>query len=166
VGIGCIPHERGALTFKVEKTMLKDAMGGYRGTATEISRVILAEPDNADAYCNRANALSSTCDYAGAIEDYSIALKIGLRFREAITAYGNRGIARVKVGDLYGALKDFSEIIDRKPGNKRLLLAAYNSRASVKEKIGDKEGAAADKMQASMQASMLSPDTTTTNREK
>jgi tetratricopeptide (TPR) repeat protein len=142
--------------------MLKDAMGGYRGTVTEISRVILAKPDNADAYCNRANALSSTGDYAGAIGDYTTALTIGLRFREAIMAYGNRGIARVNVGDMYGALEDFSEIIKRKPNNTRLLYAAYNNRASVKEKIGDKEGAAEDKMQASM----LSPDTTTTNKEK
>ncbi|WP_076791976.1 tetratricopeptide repeat protein [Chlorobium sp. KB01] len=134
--------------------MLKDAMGGYRGTAIEISRVIQADPDNADAYCNRANALSSTGDYRDAIDDYTTALKIGLRFREAITAYGNRGIARLNVGDIYGALEDFSEIIRRKPGNNRLLHAAYNSRASVKEKIGDKEGAAEDRMQASM----LSPD--------
>jgi len=130
--------------------MMKDAMGGYRGTAREISRIIVEHPDNADAYCNRANALSSTGNYAGAIEDYTRALKIGLRFREAITAYGNRGIARVNVGEMDGALEDFSEIILRKPGNRRLLSAAYNSRASVKEKIGDKEGAADDKMQASM----------------
>lgn len=130
--------------------MLKDAMGGYRGTAKEISRIILAEPENADAYCNRANALSSTGDYVGAIGDYTRALKIGLRFREAITAYGNRGIARLNVGDMYGAMEDFSEIIQRKPNNNRLLYAAYHSRASVKKQIGDKEGAAADLQEASM----------------
>ncbi len=130
--------------------MMKDAMGGYRGTAREISRIIVAHPDNADAYCNRANVRSSSGDYAGAIEDYTMALTIGLRFREAITAYGNRGIARVNVGEMYGALEDFSEIIKKKPGNRRLLYAAYNSRASVKEQIGDKEGAADDRMQSSM----------------
>ena len=127
-------------------------MGGYRGTAREISRIILEHPDNADAYCNRANARSCSGDYAGAIEDYTRALTIGLRFREAITAYGNRGIARINVGDRYGALEDFSEIIKRKPGNRGLLYAAYNSRASVKEQIGDKKGAAEDKIQASMLA--------------
>ncbi|WP_156777965.1 tetratricopeptide repeat protein [Chlorobium ferrooxidans] len=130
--------------------MLKDAMGGYRGTAIEISRVILAEPDNADAYCNRANALSSTGDYEGAIGDYTTALKIGLRFREAITAYGNRGIARLNVGDISGAMEDFSEIIERKPNNSRLLYAAYHSRALVKKQIGDREGAAEDIKEASM----------------
>ncbi|MCX6178854.1 MAG: hypothetical protein NT163_05730, partial [Chlorobiales bacterium] len=113
--------------------MLKDAMGGYRGTATEISRIIAEHPDNAEAYYDRGNARSSCEDYEGAIGDFTMALKIGLRFREAITAYGNRGIAKVETGDLDGAIDDFSEIIERKPNNRRLLSTAYKNRASVKE---------------------------------
>ena len=35
-----------------------------------------------------------------------------------------------------------TEIIERKPNNKRLLCSAYKSRALVKEKMGDSEGAA------------------------
>ena len=58
-----------------------------------------------------------------------MALKVGLRFREAITAYGNRGIARVESGDMEGAIQDFSEIIKRKPTNRRLLSTAYKNRA-------------------------------------
>ena len=125
--------------------MLKDAMGGYRGTAVEISRVISEHPDNAEAYYDRGNARSSCDDYDGAIADVTMALKIGLRFREAITAYGNRGIARVKSGDFEGAIQDFTEIIERKPNNKRLLCSAYKSRALVKEKMGNREGAAEDR---------------------
>jgi len=37
-----------------------------------------------------------------------------------------------------------TEIIERKPNNKRFLCSAYKSRALVKEKIGDSEGAAED----------------------
>ena len=128
--------------------MLKDAMGGYRGTAKEISRVIAEHPGKAEAYYDRGNARSSCDDYEGAIADFSMALKIGLRFREAITAYGNRGMARVKNGDMDGAIRDFSEIIERKPGNKRLLSTAYKNRALVKEKKGDSEGAAEDRNMA------------------
>ena len=124
--------------------MLKDAMGGYRGTATEISRIIAEHPGRAEAYYDRGNARSSCDDYDGAIADFSMALKIGLRFREAITAYGNRGMARAKSGDLDGAIQDFSEIIERKPGNKRLLSTAYKIRALVKKK-GDSDGAAEDR---------------------
>lgn len=134
--------------------MLKDAMGGYRGTATEISRIIAEHPDNAEAYYDRGNARSSCDDYEGAIADFTMALKIGLRFREAITAYGNRGMARVRSGDLDGAIRDFSEIIKRKPNNKRLLCSAYRNRASVKERKGDSEGASGDRKMALL----LSPD--------
>lgn len=134
--------------------MLKDAMGGYRGTAKEISRIIAEHPDNAEAYYDRGNARSSCDDYEGAIADFTMALKIGLRFREAITAYGNRGMARVKSGDMDGAIGDFSEIIKRKPNNKRLLCSAYRNRASVKERKGDSEGASGDRKMALL----LSPD--------
>ena len=134
--------------------MLKDAMGGYRGTATEISRVIAEHPDNAEAYYDRGNARSSCDDYEGAIADFTMALKVGLRFREAITAYGNRGIARVESGDMEGAIQDFSEIIKRKPTNRRLLSTAYKNRALVKEKMGDSEGGAGDRKMAHL----LSPD--------
>ena len=134
--------------------MLKDAMGGYRGTATEISRIIAEHPENAEAYYDRGNARSSCEDYDGAIGDFTMALKIGLRFREAITAYGNRGMARMKSGDLDGAMQDFSEIIDRKPTNRRLLCTAYKNRAIVKEKMGDGEGAVGDRKMALI----LSPD--------
>lgn len=134
--------------------MLKDAMGGYRGTAIEISRIIAEHPDNAEAYYDRGNARSSCDDYEGAIADFTMALKIGLRYREAITAYGNRGMARLKSGDIEGAIYDFSEIIKRKPTNRRLLSAAYKNRALVKEKIGDSEGVAEDRKMARL----VSPD--------
>jgi len=128
--------------------MLKDAMGGYRGTATEISRIIAEHSGKAEAYYDRGNARSSCDDYDGAIADFTLAIKIGLRFREAVTAYGNRGMARIKSGDMDGALQDFSEIIERKPNNKRLLYTAYKNRALVKEKKGDSEGAAGDRKMA------------------
>lgn len=136
------------LNFKVGEAMLKDAMGGYRGTATEISSVIAEHPERAEAYYDRGNARSSCDDFDGAIVDFSMALQIGLRFREAITAYGNRGMARVRSGDMDGAIQDFSTIIERKPANKRLLSAAYKNRALVKEKKGDSEGAAGDRKMA------------------
>jgi tetratricopeptide (TPR) repeat protein len=131
--------------FKEEETMLKDAMGGYRGTVKEISRIIIEQPDNADAWYNRANAWSSCGEYEGAVRDYTMAIGIGLRFREAINAYGNRGLARIEAGDMDGAIEDFSEIIARKPKNRSILRTAYLNRALVKEKKGDRECAAEDR---------------------
>ena len=129
--------------------MLKDAMGGYRGTATEISRIIMDQPENAEAYYDRGNARSSSGDFEGALRDYSMALTLGLRFREAINAYGNRGIARAEMGDLDGAIDDFSEIMARKPKNRSILRRAFLSRALLRDKKGDSEGATGDREMAS-----------------
>jgi len=125
--------------------MLKDALGGYRGTADEITKVITRRPEDAEGWYNRANARSSTGDFRGAEADYTMALKLGLRFREAIAAYGNRAIARAELGDTDGAIEDCTAIIDRRPNNKRLLCTAFMQRALLKEKKGDSEGAAGDR---------------------
>ncbi|MBV5304610.1 MAG: tetratricopeptide repeat protein [Chlorobium sp.] len=125
--------------------MLKDAMGGYRGTACEISRIILEHPENADAWYNRGNDRASCGEFDAAVSDYTMALKLGLRFREAVNAYGNRAMARVETGDLDGAIEDFSEIIVRKPKNLWMLRTAYLNRALLRENKGDIAGAMDDR---------------------
>ncbi|RTY39137.1 hypothetical protein EKD02_03325 [Chlorobium phaeovibrioides] len=135
------------------KSMMKDAMGGYRGTELEISRMILDQPGNAEGWFNRGNARSSSCNWAGAVADYTMALKMGLRFREMIVAYGNRGLVRAKMGNMVGAIEDFSAIINLRPNNARLYRAAFRSRAEMKEKRGDAAGAAEDRRMAEQVAS-------------
>lgn len=125
--------------------MLKDAMGAYRGTEGELSRFIEERPLDPMAWFDRANARSSAGEWRGAEEDYTMALKTGLRFREAVVALGNRGLCRARQGNLDGAIGDFTAIIEKRPGNRRLLRAAYRSRAEMKEKRGDREGAEADR---------------------
>ncbi len=125
--------------------MLKDAMGGYRGTACEISRIILEHPENAEAWYNRGNDRASCGEFEEAVSDYTMALQLGLRFREAVNAYGNRGMARVETGDLDGAIDDFSEIIERKPKNLWMLRTAYLNRALLRGKKGDNPGAMDDR---------------------
>lgn len=127
---------------------MKDAMGGYRGTEREISRMIMDQPGNAEAWFNRANARSCTGKWDGAVDDYTTALKTGLRFREMIVAYGNRGMARAQLGDMVGAIEDFSVIINLRPNNTRLFRAAFRSRAEMKERRGDRAGAAEDRRMA------------------
>lgn len=133
-------------------------MGGYRGTASEISRIIEENPNNAVAWYNRGNDLSSCGLYHEAISDYTKALQLGLRFREAIEAYGNRGIARKENGDLDGAMQDFSEVISRQPRNDRILKTAYMQRAAIKQQKGDQSGAIEDRQRAQL----LNPEPSTT----
>lgn len=130
--------------------MLKDALGGYRGTAKEITKGITRYPEDAEGWFDRANARSSTGDFRGAEADYTMALKLGLRFREAIAAYGNRAIARAELGEIEGAIEDCTAIIDRRPNNRRLLYTAYMKRAVLREKQGDSDGAAGDRKVAAL----------------
>jgi tetratricopeptide (TPR) repeat protein len=134
--------------------MLKDALGAYRGSAKEISRIIDADPDNAEAYYSRAGIRSAAGDHEGAHRDFTMALKLGLRYRESIVAYGNRGLIRFETGDYRGAADDFSAVIDRRPRQKTLMNAALIKRAAAREKLGDSEGADADRRLSSL----LSPD--------
>lgn len=134
--------------------MLKDALGAYRGSVREISKLIESEPGNADAYYSRAGVRAAEGDQEGALGDFTMALKLGLRYRESIVAYGNRGLIRFETGDYQGAEDDFSAVIERKPRQKTLMRAALMQRAAAKEKLGDCNGAAADRRLASL----LSPD--------
>ena len=134
--------------------MLKDALGAWRGSAREISKLIDDDPGNADAYFSRAGVRGAEGDRDGALHDFTMALKLGLRYRESIVAYGNRGLIRFEMGDYRGAADDFSAVIDRKPRQKSLLKAALRKRAAALEKLGDRDGAAADRRLALL----LSPD--------
>jgi len=133
--------------------VLKDALGAWRGSEEEISRLIEADPLNADAWCNRSGVRSAAGDLAGALDDLTMAIKLGLRYRERITAWGNRGMIRCETGDYEGAIEDFSAVIEARP-RKSIVKSALLQRALVKEKIGDKEGGAADRRLASI----LSPN--------
>uniref|UniRef100_Q3AQH8 TPR repeat n=1 Tax=Chlorobium chlorochromatii (strain CaD3) TaxID=340177 RepID=Q3AQH8_CHLCH len=128
--------------------MLKDALGSYRGSLAELNKMVEVQPHNAELWFARANERSGCGDYAGAISDYTTALLLGLRFREAVNAYGNRGMARLAMGDMRGAMEDFSTIIARQPKNRSLLRTAYLKRAHLREKQGDEVGAQNDRKAA------------------
>ncbi|AAM72924.1 MAG TPA: hypothetical protein DEB17_00870 [Chlorobaculum sp.] len=133
--------------------MLKDALGEWRGSEEEITRQIEADPVNAQAWASRAGVRSAAGDFEGALGDLTMAIELGLRFRERIIAYGNRGIIRSETGDYDGAIEDFSAVIEARP-RKSIMKAALVQRALAKEKFGDKEGSAADRRLARI----LSPD--------
>jgi tetratricopeptide (TPR) repeat protein len=141
--------------------MLKDALGAWRGSEEEISRLIEADPVNAQAWASRAAVRSASGDREGALADFSMAIKLGLRFRERIVAWGNRGLIRCETGDYEGAIEDFSAVIEARP-RKSIMKAALMQRALAKERIGDREGSAADRRLASI----LSPDLNQQTTEK
>lgn len=118
--------------------MLKDALGAWRGSEQEISRLIDAEPENADAWSSRAGVRSASGDRDGALRDFTMAIKLGLRFRERIIAYGNRGLIRFDMGDYDGAVDDFSVVIEARPCQKGIMKAAQKYREMAKERAHQK----------------------------
>ncbi|RXK87561.1 tetratricopeptide repeat protein [Chlorobaculum sp. 24CR] len=139
--------------------MLKDALGAWRGSEEEITRLIEADPVNPDAWHSRAGIRSASGDLAGALEDLTMAIKLGLRFRERITAWGNRGLIRCQTGDYEGAIEDFSAVIEARP-RKSIMKAALVQRALAKEKFGDREGSAADRRLARILSPEMNKQTT------
>ncbi|NTU52578.1 MAG: hypothetical protein HGA97_02530 [Chlorobiaceae bacterium] len=119
--------------------MLKDALGAWRGSEQEISRLIDAEPENAEAWSSRAGVRSAAGDLNGALHDFTMAIKLGLRFRERIIAFGNRGLIRFDTGDYAGAIEDFSAVIEARPRQKGIMKAAQKYREMAKERALQKK---------------------------
>lgn len=140
--------------------MLKDALGAWRGSEKEITRLIDAEPENAEAWSSRAGVRSAAGDREGALHDFTMAIKLGLRFRERIIAYGNRGLIRFDTGDYDGAVDDFSAVIEASPRQKGIMKAALMQRALAREKLGDRAGGAADRRLACLLSPEMNKQTT------
>jgi cell division septation protein DedD len=88
-------------------------------------------PGDFQAYNYRGIARAYHKDYDGAIQDYTMALKIKPGYAEALN---NRGFAWVKKGNLEKALADFSRAIELEPN----FLDAYNSKAWILATSSDK----------------------------
>ena len=83
------------------------------------------------------NTRLSREDYAGAIDEYTAALRIDARYAEA---YNGRGVARHGQGDLDGAIADYDSALAINPRNAEAL---YN-RAMARRDSGDAAGTLAD----------------------
>ncbi|ACF46158.1 tetratricopeptide repeat protein [Prosthecochloris sp. ZM] len=128
--------------------MLKDALGNYRGTLSDVNRIILRNQDNALAWYDRGNLKHSAGDDEGAIDDYTEALRIGLRKREELHALGNRAMALATLGRYEEAIMDCTSIIDALPKNKSLLRTAHLRRAELNKRTGNAQAARLDSQAA------------------
>ncbi|MBD2740892.1 TonB family protein [Coleofasciculus sp. FACHB-1120] len=86
--------------------------GDYKAAVDLLSKVLEVNPNDTEAYYNRAVALVELEDYKKAIADYSKVLQLDPQDDEA---YLNRGLARTELEDDAGAIADYSEVIKLKP---------------------------------------------------
>lgn len=130
----------------IERTQAGDA----KGALADYDQAVSIDPTYTDAYINRANLkVSAFNDYEAAIGDYNKAidfLKTGksgsyLLRRDYSDVYNNRGLIKVNMNDISGALQDYGEAIRMNPS----FAEAYNNRALLKgEKANDSTGAMLD----------------------
>ena len=92
---------------------------------------------SAEAYISWGNAKYHLRDYAGAILDYTMAIRLKPDFAEA---YHNRGLAKHRLGQHFAAIADYGTAIRLKPD----LAKAYLNRGSAKYNLGQYAAAIAD----------------------
>ena len=116
----------------------------------------IAEERTAAFYYDRGIERDNAKNYAGAVEDYSMAIALASKYSDEMwNSLNNRAIIKVQQNSDYkGARADFTKIIsienNRYDGeiNETSLEAAYTNRAYVKRQLGDKEGACDDLYEA------------------
>ena len=88
-------------------------------------------------FFNQGAAKYQRGDYAGAIADYTSALKFE---SGSAVIYYNRGLAKTAKGDFDAAITDYTKAIELKPND----VFSYSSRGVAKQGKGDRDGALVD----------------------
>jgi tetratricopeptide (TPR) repeat protein len=105
----------------------------------ELDKSVEKDPQDAQAYLDRARYKKHKGQLEGAIEDYNqYLLRVG-RPKNHLVIF-ERANAKKAAGDVEGALNDYSTAIRMFPDN----AAAYEKRAALRRQVGDIQGADAD----------------------
>jgi tetratricopeptide (TPR) repeat protein len=110
-------------------------------TIEECGVLLRRNPDDVDAYFNRAAAYQRQGRYAEAVTDYDAILRLDARDADG---WHERGAARLKLGQLEQAIADCSEAIRLDPN----FWEAYDTRAEAHAAKGEEEKAEADRAEA------------------
>ena len=111
--------------------------GQYSESINAFNKVIELEPQNADAYGNRAVSYSRIGNYQKAIEDFNKAIEINPKFADA---YGGRGFAYDNIGNNKQAIVDYTKAIEINPK----LVDAYDHRGTAYGEDGNYKQAIKD----------------------
>jgi tetratricopeptide (TPR) repeat protein len=125
----------------------------YYAAVADFTKAIELSPDQAStAYYGRAVAKNALGDYNGAEADASTAIKLDANF---ILAYNIRGLIRSNLKDNYGAISDFTKVIDSGYDDVKLIELALTLRASMKSTLGDHNGACSDFKKAANMGNLM-----------
>jgi len=120
------------------------AMDGA-GAIADFTEVIRLQPDSAEAYAKRGLARSLfTPDFKGAREDFDTAIKLA---PAKLEYWYSRGRLRSKLGDVTGAIADYSEVLrpeHKRGGNEVFRANSLMSRGELYQEQGDLKRAIVD----------------------
>ena len=135
--LGQLRDFSGALSETIEtlKTELSKPKSSEKSAVPSLSieeaiakqtRIILEDPENAEAYFKRAQSRALMGDLKGAISDYGEAIRLN---PEHSDAYYRRALHRSALGDSAGSTQDFNQAIrhKRSQGNSQLLSLGSSS---------------------------------------
>ena len=83
-------------------------LNDFPSAIDDSTAAIELNPDDADAYYNRALAKGRLNDISGAIKDYTTSIKLS---PDRDDAYFNRALARSQLNDISGAIEDYTASI-------------------------------------------------------
>jgi tetratricopeptide (TPR) repeat protein len=104
-------RERAVLLF--DRGLLRLRRQEARPAIADFDAALALEPQFGEAHLNRAAALAVSGDFGAAVAAITTALSLGVS--EPHIAYYNRGAAREALGDLRGALDDYSTALEIRP---------------------------------------------------
>src|SRR5207245_1114218 len=120
--------------------------GEFQQAVGDCASAIEISPDDATAYCNRAEARSNPQDLDRAYADYTQAIETGNKQPDlndkgiVATAYNNRGVVEQDRNRLSEAIEDFNQAIQRDPN----FVLAYVDRGFARKLHGDLKSAVED----------------------
>ena len=120
----------------------KQILQDYEGALSDFN--IEVPPMFADLQWRKGLCYYNLGNYQKAIDYQNKALEL---YNEYVDAYYYRGLSKWKLNDYYGAISDFTKVIELEDDTYNV--GAYRMRGVSKEKIGDLNGACADWKKAS-----------------
>lgn len=115
----------------------KKRLGDFDGADKDFSKAIELNPNNFNAYLERALLKDAIGDFTGAIEDYSKVIEIN---PSMVVSYINRGFIKWTLKSYSDAMNDFSEVIKRDPKNGD----AYFYRGLIKHHLEESDNGCSD----------------------
>ncbi|HIK10522.1 MAG TPA: tetratricopeptide repeat protein [Oscillatoriaceae cyanobacterium M33_DOE_052] len=130
-------YEQNRITELQTRGLERARSGDKQGAIQEFNSAIELNPNNAEAYYKRANALYDLGDYQDAVEDYTVAIRINPSY---VNSYFNRGLTYYEMGKYREAIADYTMTIKLNPKD----ADAYNKRGVAYHQLGDYSAALQD----------------------